>query len=547
MKLSTILLLSFIPIKLTLALASMPQYDDSIALGPMIDQMLEERLFPDDKEDVYNMIHKRSTTLTVEYLLNALNRSEILFDVLDLVAYNPKRIAMVANTTSRLVGDVNLTAITHSASKLNLDLNYTRIYDDVVKSGVVTSLLRGILLDTSYRPVLVNLINRLLEGNKNIFNYVVKNIFKKSKRDEIFDKRNFKGSLEDFVAGILSAVLNSDLVGGIALDTLVALNETQFLTYTVKRFIANEGYQNMTAQLVLDIANSGNVQINSNALNITNIVDKVLSRPMVIVSLVSNVLSGNFQVPSLGEYTSAVKAIIADVENSGTFADLNQYVFSESHSVTLPLLPTGQIVVPKNKSFATTTVSSGTKSGSGGLFGFLYPKSTSSAASKTKTQSLSSLSGDQLSNLLGILGGLPTASSTASSQSKKSSNAKSTTSTGKSRTTSSANSNSATTTAAPISFQSGNDGLTPKQSQNEVDSILSVLRSSSFPTTLQTSTTSLAAASSVDPNILNLINLLGQSTQGNQKRGISSSSSGAGLLNTLSIGNFILLLCAYLV
>lgn len=543
MKLSTILLLSFIPIRFTLALASMPEYDDTLALGPIVDLMLEERLFPDDKDDVYNMIHKRSTALTVEYLLNALNRSEIIFDVLDIVAYNPKRIAMVANTTSKLVGDVNLTAITHSASKLNLDLNYTRIYDDVVKSGVVTSLLRGILLDTSYRPVLVNLINRLLEGNKNVFNYVVKVIFNKSKRDEIFDKRDFKGSLEDFVTGIISSILNSDLVGGIALDTLVALNETQFLTYTVKRLIANEGYQNMTAQLVLDIANSGNVQINSNTLNITQIVDKVLSRPMVIVSLVSNVLSGNFQIPSLGEYTSAVKAIIADVENSGTFADLNQYVFSESHSVTMPLLPTGQIVVPKNSLYATTTKASGGNSTSGGLFGFLYPKSTTSTSSATKRQSQSSLSSNQLGNLLGLLGGLPTATSTASQGSKT----KSASSTGKPKSTSSTGMNSATTTSAPASFQSGNDGLTPQQSLNEINSILSVLRSSSFPTTLQTSTTTLAPSSSVGSNILNLIGLLGQSTQGNQKREVSSSSNGGGNTNGLSIGSILILICAYLV
>lgn len=552
MKLSTIFLLSLVPIGLTLALASLPQSNDMFTLGPIVDQMLEERLFPDDKEDVYNMINKRSTTLTVEYLLNALNRSEIIFDVLDLIAYNPNRIAMVANTTSKLVGDVNLTAITLSTSKLKLDLNYTRIYNDVMDSGVVTSLLRGILLDTSYRPVLVNLINRLLEGNKNVFNYLVKNLFKKSKRDEMFDKRDYKGTLEDFVAGILSAVLNSDLVGGIALDTLVALNETQFLTYTVKRLIANEGYQNMTAQLVLDIANSGNVQINSNALNITSIVDKVLSRPMVIVSLVSNVLSGNFQIPSLGEYSTAVKEILADVENSGTFADLNQYVFSESHSVTMPLLPTGQIVVPRNNSYATTTKGSGSKSGSGGIFGLLYPKATSTSlvSSSLSSQSMSSLSGDQLNNLLGLLGGLPT-SSTGSSQSRKSFNTKAASTTGKS--VNSVKSNIATTTTTAGAFQTGNDGLTPKQSQEQINSILSVLRSSSFPTTLQTLTTTLASASSMNPNILNLLNILGQSSQGLQKRETSSnttkgsSSNGGGIVHALSFGNLVLLLCAYLI
>lgn len=536
MKLSTILLFLFISTRLTQAV-SLPQLNDIADPMPLIDQLIDKRFQPEEKEQIYNMFQKRDTTLTISSLLNALNRSQIIFSALDLVAYSPKRIAFVANSTSKLVGDVNITALT--LSNLKLDLNYTRIYDGLIESGVVSSLLRGILLDESYRPVLVKLINRLLEGNKNLFNYVVKNLFKKSKRDEIFSKRDYKGTLESFVAGILSAALNSDFVGGIALDTLTALNETQFLTYTVKEFIANEGYQNMTAQLVLDMVNSGNIKINTNAVNITSILNKALSKPAVVLSIVSNVLSGNLQLPALGEYASAVKAILLDVQSSGTFADLNQYVFSESHAVTMPIVPTNQIVVPKNVDAQQTG------SAIGGYLNLLSPKNkTSTSTLKSSTSTLVRYSllllnggGFALSNYLGLLGG-KTSTTTSSLQGTSSSKA-------------------TISTAKSLSSGTGTS-LSPAQSSAEVNSILSLLRASTLPsatnqpTTTQPSTTA-AASGSVDPGLMSLLNLLGSLSSKINKRDVSSCTStkaasvnGGLIIPAFSLMNVLLLGTAYL-
>lgn len=96
------------------------------------------------------------------------------------------------------------------------------------------------------------------------------------------------------------------------------------------------------------MAASGNIKINSKAFNVTKLLNTAVSNPTVVLSLVSNLYSGNLQLPALGLYTSALKAIIKDVEISGTFAELNLQVFSETHLVTRAIIPTNQIVVPKS-------------------------------------------------------------------------------------------------------------------------------------------------------------------------------------------------------
>ncbi|WPK26424.1 hypothetical protein PUMCH_003778 [Australozyma saopauloensis] len=553
MKFSSILLFLLISTQLSLAL-SLPLNDGTSDIILDIDNIFTQRFASEEKEDIYNIINKRDTTLTIESVLNALNRSDIVFDVLNLVAYNPRRISAIANVTSSLVGDLNFTAMTQSASKLNLDLNYTKIYNGLMDSGVVSSLLRGILLDESYRPVLVKLINRILEGNKNVLNYVVKDVFKKSKRDELFEKRDNEGSLESFVAGILSSILNSDLVGGIALDTLVALNNTQFLTYTVKKFVANEGYQNMTAQLALDMINSGNIQISLNALNVTGLLDKVLSKPTVIISLVSNVLSGNLQLPALGQYTSAIKSIISDVEDSGTFADLNQYLFAENHSVTKPLLPTDQIVIASTPlRSAKLTATNGT-----GIYGLLSNKTTSLSA-KSTISGLSSSAASPGNPLMGLLGGLLGGGSATTSSLKS--------------TTSSASASNAigilgllgalpTTTSLLTTTRvntqgSGNASLSPSESLAEVNSILSLLRASSAPNS-NAQTTSTASPSTDDANLLSLLGLLSLTKGRNrmeaestlsEAKGVVKAQSGSNGANSLHAFSFLnlVLLCASII
>lgn len=425
-----------------------PIEDAKFELISEVRTLIEEKFEAKDRAAFSNIIQKRDTTETVESLLNLVNRSGIIFDVLDLVAYSPLRIEKLANWTAGAIGNINTTSLSSMAYSSTLSvvakaLNISLIFNEVMDSGVVTSLLDGVLLDEEYRPVLVNLTSRVLEGNKNLFLYLVQDIFRLSKRDNVDIHKRATSSLETFVANILASALGSNLVSGIASDVLTALNSTQFLTTTVKELIANEGYQNMTAQFVIDIART-NLTIDYQAINITKYADLVLSNPTYILSFTSQLLSGNINFSGAGKYGRALSAIVGDVESNGVFADLNNYVFSETHSVSKPLIPTGNIVVAKSVPYATTTgnlsasstsrtTSMSTRAASSTSFSGTSGSGASSGSASTgssSTGSADSQSAAEVASILSLLGantsgGLSPSRSTSSSRSSISASASS--------------------------------------------------------------------------------------------------------------------------
>lgn len=337
-----------------------------------LEETIEARLDPHEYEALSHFIQKRDNGFenTFESLLNIVNDSGIIWAVMDQIAYYPNRIEFIANTTAGLIGGTELSDIGDLLSGLNLDLldvNVSAIVKAVGDSGVVQSLLDGILLDEDYRPHLVNLVSRVLRSLKNLFLWLVEDVFGNDK-----NKRDESSGLETFVSNMLSTILSSTLVANVAEDFLTALNNTQFLTYNVKYFLANEGYQNMTAQLFIDVMNTGAVSLNGTSLNITSLTESLLSKPEVISGAVGFLLSGNLNLGGLGKYTDAIGEIVKGVEKEGTFAELNEYVFSESHTVSKPLLYTGQVVVPRTASFTL-----------GGIGGFNNASKTTSGSSKT--------------------------------------------------------------------------------------------------------------------------------------------------------------------
>lgn len=416
-----------------------PIEDAKFELMSEVKTLFETRFAAKDREAFSNIIQKRDTTLTVESLLNVVNSSGIIFDVLDLVAYNPLRIERLANWTADAIGNVNLSSLSSMTSSSPLSvvakaLNISLIYNDVRDSGVVSSLLDGILLDEDFRPVLVNLTGRVMEGNKNLFLYLVQDIFRPSKRDNVDIHKRATSGLETFVTNIIASALGSKLVSGIASDILTALNDTQFLTTTAKQLIANEGYQNMTAQFVIDIMRT-NLTIDTQAINITRYAELALRNPTHILSLTSQLLSGKINFAGAGKYGDALSAIIRDVESNGVFADLNNYVFSESHSVSKPLIPTGNIVVAKTDAYATVTgnrsVSSTTRSRA---ISTNTPTSTSISSSagsdSSNSGSSDSDSAAEVASILALLGastaeGLSSVRSSSRSTSRPASSASS--------------------------------------------------------------------------------------------------------------------------
>lgn len=150
------------------------------------------------------------------------------------------------------------------------------------------------------------------------------------------------GSLGFFVTNILLGVLGSGLVENVVGDFLNALNDTGVAVYVVQEFIGNDKYINMTEDLVVDIWNTGAIN-----LNITKLLTSVNFTEIIVVgeNLLSNVdfggmldslLAGNFTLlmQGLGKYALAVGDIVTDLENKGLFYELNNYVFGNSTSTS---------------------------------------------------------------------------------------------------------------------------------------------------------------------------------------------------------------------
>lgn len=325
------------------------------------DDLIE--VFEDGYEEL-NELDKRDEK-TIESVLLTLNRSGIIFDLLDQIADHPNRISILANATAGLIkrlGDGNLDV--SQLTTIGAGLNISSIYDVVKDSGLVTSLLDGILLDDDYRPVLVKLITRIVESNKSILAYIFNVVLQKR---DLLKRADNEGSLITFVTNIVSTVLASDLLGGFLTDTVNALNDTGVAVYIVKTAIADELYQNMTAQLAKDIYATGVIKLNSSALNVTSLVDKALSDPTRILTVVSAVLSGNLKLSGFGKYGDGIKAIISDLEDNGLFSDLNNYLFSSSKvTVSTGSLASASATVTANKKAAAATTTAATLTSNSG-------------------------------------------------------------------------------------------------------------------------------------------------------------------------------------
>lgn len=265
---------------------------------------------------------------TVDKLLETVNSSGIIFTLLDQIADHPERIGTLANLTGNLIKSHNFSLDLGSLGSMASGLNISAIYTTVQKSGLVTSLLDGILLDDNYRPVLVDLIYRIVRANTNLIMYIVDGIFQPRNLNK--KRADNSGSLQHFVTNIISSVLSSSLVAETATDVVNALNDTGVAVYVVKRLIADESYQNMTALFIKDFAKTGALKLNAKSLNITAILNSALLKPKVLTDLVGGLLSGKVNLSGLGKYTGAIGKIVSDLEAKGLFQQLNNEIFPSS-------------------------------------------------------------------------------------------------------------------------------------------------------------------------------------------------------------------------
>lgn len=310
-----------------------------------------------EEEEALKVFEKRdaSTEQTIEGVLVAVNNSGVIWNLLDSIANDPSRIEYIGNLTSSFLKNYNITLniadLILESSSLTENLNITGLLSAVENSGLITSLLDGILLDENFRPRLVDLIDRLVLSQKDVLLYIFAGVL--SKRDFIIDSNlvnvllkratnddPYSGSLGSFLNNAASTILSSSLVSNAAADVLNALNDTGFLVYATKRFLSSDAYVNMTVALVNDIVSSSSVTIDTSGLNLTELVTSALGNPKEIAALVGALLSGDSSAQTsqlsniLGKYSGALSQILQDLEKKGLFAELNSYIFGDSTTKT---------------------------------------------------------------------------------------------------------------------------------------------------------------------------------------------------------------------
>lgn len=331
-----------------------PIDDSEFDLGLYLEDLIEERGLEEYFEGFYENdgIQKRDEK-SIEKILLLVNNSGIIWEALDAVAGHPSRIQFLANQTGKLLNSSGSSLDLSKLTKMTSGLNTTDLVDIIKDSGLLTSILDGILLDDDYRPVLTKLIERVVKPNMFVISYLIHSVFQKR---SIEKRADYSGSLATFAENTLSTVLGSKIFRNTFADIVNALNDTGVAVYTIKRFIADESYQNMTADLVKDIYDTGAVKL-SGSLNITAIVGTAVSNPKAITNLIAKVLSGNLNFgSSLGKYSGAVKKIIKDLENDGLFEELNNEVFPSSSTKASSTKTASQ--TKKDKAVVATSTSS---------------------------------------------------------------------------------------------------------------------------------------------------------------------------------------------
>ena len=365
-----------------------PVEDSEFDMGLYLEDLIEENGLQEYFDSFYQNdgIHKRDEQ-TIEKALLLINRSGIIWEALDAVAGHPSRIQFLANQTAKLLNSSGGISIDFKA--LTSGVNGTELLNIVKDSGLITSILDGILLDDDYRPVLTDLIERVVRPNMFVISYLIHDVFQKR---SIQKRADYGGSLATFAENTISTILGSKIFTNTLADIVNALNDTGVAVYTIKRFIADESYQNMTAALVKDIYDTGAIKF-SGSLNITAIVGGAVSNPKAISKIIGKVLSGDLNLgSSLGKYTGAVKKIIKDLEDDGLFAELNDEVFPSSSTKASSTKSASQ--TKKEKILATSTSKSSTKKAT-----TLYMYGNNKENSPTSSSDSGSISLRQSSNI----------------------------------------------------------------------------------------------------------------------------------------------------
>ncbi|CAH6718859.1 predicted GPI-anchored protein 45 [[Candida] jaroonii] len=312
-------------------------------------------------DELQDKLSKRDTESTIESLIELLNSSGIVWTVLNYAADHENVIDLLTNYTGGFLenaisgnktesSDNSGSTIGNLVSGIADTVDLGALGNMVLDSGLVKSLLDGLLLDENFRPHLSDIIYNVVEKNMNLIAIIANNLLKPAQNKELLardlqEHENFKRALSDSITQLIGnlggALLNSQLFYSGLNDTLIALNDTNFLVYTVQKFLSTPEYLNLTGELLTQTISKSGINILTlqstisslaSRINITEIVAGALGDTQAITSLLGSLLSGEgAQLTGfLKRYIPGIKAIVNDLEDKGLFVDLNNRLFPSS-------------------------------------------------------------------------------------------------------------------------------------------------------------------------------------------------------------------------
>lgn len=214
--------------------------------------------------DEYDLVKRDALEDTLVELIQSLNRSGVVLDVLHEIASSPEQM----NTLSNYIFQLLLKASTSTAfSGLNVLINITELRDTVMDSGLIQLTLQGLLMDENERnrfadnlgEVLVNyswiglLLKRIGDNGKLSFDIIFKTIQDYHSKDPGFNgtsypklrKRDtnssdYGGSLQAFLNNLVGTALESQLASASLSSILVAVNRSGVAVPVIQTAIGDQ-------------------------------------------------------------------------------------------------------------------------------------------------------------------------------------------------------------------------------------------------------------------------------------------------------------------
>lgn len=290
-------------------------------------------------EELGGELKKRDLESSIESVLNLVNRTGIIWDALDYVIDNPDSVGNVLNLTSGLLGggndDDDESSSSNSTFLLNFvfgivqEVNLTSLANSVIDSGLLQSLLDGLLLEDKYRERILDIIYQIVESNMDSITDVAHDLLAPANHQKRDDD-----SLIEFAGNVVGGFLGSSLFYNGLDDVMSALNDSGIVVYIAQRFISTPKYVNYTGGLIQNALENSDFNILSllGSIDIEQLLSRALKDTSAITSAVGSILEGAGASTEqargvISRYVPAVRSIIEDLEDKGLFTDLNDNIF----------------------------------------------------------------------------------------------------------------------------------------------------------------------------------------------------------------------------